>query len=121
MTQHFWGRGARQWGDDHKVGRARERRGADAPTKPHSHPDDRPPCPRCGATKSRINKAGIQKTGKWAGLQRWYCFNCRKAFFQPEEKQARVDPTACPDCGSDNIEKEPDGTWVCWRCPWHSK
>lgn len=108
MKRSFWGRGARQWGEDHKVGRAQERKRAYR--GPISSPDERPACPYCGAHGTRINKAGLHKK---TGAQIWFCFDCRRRFYEKTFKR-------CPQCGSTRIEKEPDDTWVCWNCDWFS-
>lgn len=113
MRRSFWGRGARQWGDD-TTGRSRDRRGTDAPVRgPYSHPEDRPDCPRCGAHGTRINKAGRRK-----GLQLWLCFDCQKRFLSTEDVKQQTKDNGCPRCGSSRIEQEHDGTWVCWDCDW---
>lgn len=93
--------------------------------------DERPRCPE-GHDPANVNKAGTHKTGK----QIWYCYLCNRRFWWEladgvdkthwfsrtaplvVKVQAQRNPDVCPRCGSDRLEKEHDGTIVCWSCDW---
>lgn len=87
---------------------------------------ERPRCPE-GHGPEHVNKASKTGLRQVEGMQAWYCFLCASRFrtygdiTRDQQELGGWKWSACPRCDSNNIEKDVDGTWLCWSCDWFEK